>query len=302
MPQLEPIAWLANADADANANANADRDSDIEASGDHAQPSGEWGHPDQLALPLSDRGLQLADGLFETVLVEQGEPRLLAQHLRRWQSSAALHGMAAPPGIQVLGPRIAEAVRRSGIRQGALRLNWSRGSGGRGLDLPAAFEPQPVHRFWLQLSACQPVFAGLTAIISRQERRNADSLLSRCKSFAYGGQIQARREARAAGADDALLLSTNGELCCGSAANLLVLHSNQWWTPPASSGCLPGVMRQRALETGLAREASLSRADLLSSDGALLINSLGCRALLSCDGQPLPPLPAAATLWRSLLD
>jgi hypothetical protein len=61
-------------------------------------------------------------------------------------------------------------------------------------------------------------------------------------------------------------------------------------------------MRQRAIDSGLARETSLSRADLLSSDGALLINSLGCRALLSCDGQPLPTLSVAATLWRSLLN
>ncbi|MCX5967231.1 MAG: aminotransferase class IV [Cyanobacteria bacterium] len=291
MSQLEPIAWIANAGA------NFTRDVGVVP----PPPRGHWGHPEQLALPLADRGLQLADGLFETLLVEEGEPWLLASHLGRWQSSAALLGMAPPPGAQFLRPAIAEAVRRSGIRQGALRLNWSRGSGGRGLDLPTAPEPQPVHRFWLQLSGCEPAFGAITTIISRQERRNADSLLSRCKSFAYGGPIQARREARVAGADEALLLSTTGELCCGSAANLVVRRSGAWWTPPASSGCLPGVMRQQALASGLVREASLSRADLLSSDGALLINSLGCRALRCCEGQPLPPVPAAAAIWRSLL-
>ena len=47
---------------------------------------GHWGEPQKLQLPLSDRGLQLADGLFETVLVEAGEPRLLQQHLpvKKW--------------------------------------------------------------------------------------------------------------------------------------------------------------------------------------------------------------------------
>ena len=34
----------------------------IDAPGD----SGTWGVPEQLALPLADRGLALADGLFET--------------------------------------------------------------------------------------------------------------------------------------------------------------------------------------------------------------------------------------------
>ncbi|MEI7665985.1 MAG: aminotransferase class IV [Synechococcaceae cyanobacterium ELA263] len=286
----EPIAWIA--------------DPELDIGNETTLSSGHWGHPDQLALPLSDRGLQLADGLFETVLVEAGQPRLLQEHLGRWQGSAALLGMAPPPSAEHLQPRIAEAVQRSGIRQGALRLNWSRGSGCRGLELPAAGEPQPVHRFWLQLVAYKPAFGAITTIISRHERRNADSQLSRCKSFAYGTQIQARREARAAGAEEALLLSSSGELCCGSAANLLVLRAGQWWTPPASSGCLPGVMRAQALDRGLAAETHISSADLLSSDGALLINSLSCRPLSSCDALELPPIAAAQgqALWRNLLD
>ena len=41
---------------------------------------GRWGPPEQLALPLNDRGLQLAEGLFETVLLRRGVPVLLDQH------------------------------------------------------------------------------------------------------------------------------------------------------------------------------------------------------------------------------
>ena len=174
---------------------------------------GRWGEPQQLALPLSDRGLLLADGLFETVLVVGGQPQLLEVHLQRWQRSAALLAMASPPGIEMLQPLIQEAIQRAGLAagSGALRLNWSRGegAGGRGLDLPA----QPAaHRFWLQLSPHTPLFTAQTAIVSCHERRNSASRLSRCKTFAYGQAIQARLEARQAGADEALLLSSGGEL------------------------------------------------------------------------------------------
>jgi len=306
--------------------------------------AGRWDSPDALAIPLSDRGLLLADGLFETVLVEAGQPRLLAEHLERWQHAAALLAMAPPPGRAALEPLIHEAVARAGVGAGsaALRLNWSRGSGGanaRGLDLPAPGDPPLEHRFWLQLTPTQPAFQPLRAITSRQERRNADSLLSRCKSFAYGPAIQARHEARHAGADDALLLSTTGELCCATAANLLVRRAGRWLTPPLSSGCLPGIMRRRALELGLAEEARIEPASLhipaggtdpasgtgqpssthqnsntgLPSrtpppgdpdpfDGAmLLLNSLGCRPLTALDGQPVPLWPDPEGLWRSLL-
>ena len=206
-------------------------------------PAGCWGDPGDLTLPVNDRGLLLGDGLFETLLLEEGRLRLLAEHLERWRHSADLLGMAAPPTASWIVPLVAEAMDRSGIRTGALRLNWSRGSGGRGLDIPTPGNDPSSHRFWLQLSASTPRFDGVSTWISRQERRNAASRLSRCKSFAYGSQLQARREARAAGAEDALLLSSTGELCCGSSANLLVRLRGRWLTPPLASGCLPGVMR-----------------------------------------------------------
>lgn len=265
--------------------------------------AGRWGSPRELSLPLQDRGLQLADGLFETVLVQAGQPCLLPEHLRRWQASAALLAMAPPPDAAELEPLIAEAIDRAGLAgaAGVLRLNWSRGDGaGRGIDLaaPAAGD----HRFWLVLSPWTPVFSPQSVIVSGRERRNAASLLSRCKTFAYGQSIQARHEARLAGAEEALLLSSSGDLCCGAVANLLVWRGGRWLTPPLSSGCLPGVMRGRALELGLAAEAALPPG-ARPGDRWLLINSLGCRPIRAIGPEPLEHLDAAAaeSLWRQLL-
>ena len=309
-PNPQPIAWI----------------------GDPSQPPqrGQWGRPDQLSLPLDDRGLTLADGLFETVLVEQGQARLLDAHLERWRRSAALLGMEPPPTRQLLEPLIAAALQRSQAAGGAMRLNWSRGSApARGIDLPADGEPPLLHRFWLQFTPLQPSFRPVTVWISQLERRQGASLLSQCKTFAYGQAIQARREARSAGAEEALLLGTGGELCCGATTNLLVCKGGTWLTPPLASGCLPGVMRGRALELGLVHEATLDPGLLLQSvDGsvhdpskdsvtdsvsaALLLNSLGCRPIRAVNGQVLGPADQAngdpgwasslaESLWRSLL-
>jgi branched-subunit amino acid aminotransferase/4-amino-4-deoxychorismate lyase len=271
---------------------------------DEPAPAGRWGLPQELGVPLDDRGLLLGDGLFETVLVEEGRPRLLAEHLARWRQGAALLGMDAPPAAAQLEPLIGEAVARSGIRQGALRLNWSRGSAGsaaRGIGIPGRCR----HRLWLQLTATAPCFAPLRVIVSPTEERSATSVLSRCKTFAYGPAIQARRQAEAAGADDALLNSSAGGLCCGTTANLLVLLEGRWLTPPLASGCLPGVMRARALALGLAQDAGpreLSEAALRGSSGALLLNSLSCRPISHLAGCPLAWLAQTEQLWRQLLD
>jgi branched-subunit amino acid aminotransferase/4-amino-4-deoxychorismate lyase len=297
---MAPIAWIA---ASAAGEPAAAVPHPPDAGATASLPQGQWGDPGELALPLADRGLLLADGLFETVLLEEGRLQLLEEHLERWRSSAELLAMAPPPDQTLILPLVAEAIARSGIRTGALRLNWSRGCGGRGLDLPAPAQAAPAHRFWLQLTATAPQFEAVTTWISREERRNAASRLSRCKSFAYTAQVQARREAHAAGAHDALLLSSHGELCCGSAANLLVLHQGRWTTPPLASGCLPGVMRGRALRLGRADEAPLEPSDLKTCEGALLINSLGCRPIHRCDGTALAQIPSgqAEQLWRELL-
>jgi len=269
------------------------------SNGSVAFMAGCWGQPQELCLPLCERGLQLADGLFETVLVLEGAPQLLDAHLRRWQGGASLLSMEPPPGPAELQPLIKEAIHRAGLKRGsgALRLNWSRGDGqGRGIDLPE----DPRHRFWLQLSPLTPLFSPQSAIISRHERRNSASRLSRCKTFAYGQAIQARLEARQAGADEALLLGSSGELSCGATSNLLIWRHSRWLTPPLSSGCLPGVMRGRLLELGLAEEAAL-HPEPEPGDQWCLINSLGCRPLQSVNGQPLALHHDAETLWRSLL-
>ena len=280
---------------------------------DSPEARGCWGDPAALALPLDDRGLLLADGLFETLMVSDGRARLLTAHLARWRQGAALLGMEAPPTAAQLAQLIDEAVQRSGIRQGALRLNWSRGSAGRasrGIGIPERCR----HRFWLQLSAATPGFEPVRVIVSPTEERSATSLLSRCKTFAYGPAIQARRQAEAARADDALLASSAGGLCCGTAATLLVRQEGRWLTPPLASGCLPGVMRARALELGLAQEAglgALGEAALRHSSGALLLNSLSCRPISHLGETPLAWTGAPAglgsataearALWQRLL-
>ena len=261
---------------------------------------GQWGDPEQLQLPVQDRGLLLADGLFETVLILEGVPQLLPEHLRRWHGSADLLGIAPPPDQSSLIPLIDAGLRHAQWPSGtgSLRLNWScGGSTSRGIDRPSGGGHG---RFWLLLNSGEPQFSGVTTLISRHERRNASSRLSRCKTFAYGQSIQARREARLGGVDEALLLSTSGELCCGSVANLLVHRCGQWLTPPLSSGCLPGVMRAQLLDRGLAREEQLA-PEPEPGDQWLLINSLSCRPVLSVDGKALAAWPEPAELWRSLL-
>ena len=89
-------------------------------------------------------------------------------------------------------------------------------------------------------------------------------------------------------------------MCCATAANLLIRRHGQWLTPALSSGCLPGVMRGRALAQGIAVEAEL-QAEFEVDDQAVLINSLSCRPIASHNGKPFPAMTDALEVWQSLL-
>nr|WP_184068622.1 aminodeoxychorismate synthase component I [Sphingosinicella soli] len=77
---------------------------------------------------------------------------------------------------------------------------------------------------------------------------------------------------RASGMDEVVFERSDGRLTEGSFTNLFVERGGVLLTPPASDGLLPGVLRRHLLETGRAREAPLTRADL--EDGFFLGNAL----------------------------
>ena len=252
----------------------------------------QWGDPQNLGICLSDRGLRLAEGVFETLLIQAGTAQLLDQHLERWRRGAQTIGLPQPPDRAWLTNWLAEAIKRSGIVAGALRLNWSQGDGGgRGLALT---EGEATGRFWATLHAHEPKFQLQSTMVSTRVQRWADSSLRHCKTFAYGEMALAKREANQAGYHDALLLSSAGGLCCGSSANLLVQREGRWLTPPLASGCLPGVMRGEAINQGLAIETALGDA-LTPGEPALLINSLDCKPITAA------ALPLAKPLFETLL-
>lgn len=76
------------------------------------------------------------------------------------------------------------------------------------------------------------------------------------------------------GADEVLFCNERGELCEGSRSNLFLAIGDELLTPAASSGLLPGCLRQELLATGRCREAVLTPADLYTTDQVYFGNSL----------------------------
>jgi para-aminobenzoate synthetase/4-amino-4-deoxychorismate lyase len=73
-----------------------------------------------------------------------------------------------------------------------------------------------------------------------------------------------------------LFFNERGELTEGGRSNVFVKIDGGWWTPPVSSGLLPGVMRSLILEDPAWKSAErvLTRKDLERADALMVCNAL----------------------------
>jgi branched-subunit amino acid aminotransferase/4-amino-4-deoxychorismate lyase len=236
-----------------------------------------------------DRGLLLGDGLFETVLWREGELVLFDRHVDRLARSCMALGLPKPEAHR-LETAARDAVTRAGIEgRAAVRLTWTAGGSGRGLDRPEVIAPALIAKASSVAAAGAPVRLTTVSV-----RRNEGSPASRLKTLAYLDNVLARAEARAAGTDDGLMLNNAGMIACAAAANLFWFEGERLLTPALACGVLDGVMRgviiDAATGAGIAvEEVAAPRARLAAASGLFLTNSLvGIAPVASLDGVTLP--------------
>jgi branched-chain amino acid aminotransferase len=232
----------------------------------------------------ADRGLTLADGLFETMLMRHGRVFRLEAHLSRLERGLAALGIPVPAALREWLMRAVDEADASA----SLRLTVTRGAGATGLAPPR--DPVPtvvVTAGRLSPSSIEPPDAVsapdslLPRVVAHvaSGRRNERSMTAGLKTLSYTDSIAALIEARRAGANEALFLDTEGHCSEASASNQFIWTGRELLTPPVSCGALPGITRAAVMEVattaGLpAAERAFGLADLLAAPEAFLTSSL----------------------------
>jgi branched-chain amino acid aminotransferase len=253
-------------------------------------------------LSALDRGFTLADGVFETMRVYDGHPFRLAAHVRRLRDATASLGIPLRGDI---GGHVTEAVAEAaatGMREASVRVTVSRGVGPAGVAPSSPAEPTIVVTV-STLPAFPPetYTSGLAAHVA-SGRRNERAMTAGLKTIAYTDSIVALAEARAAGADDAIFLDSEGHVSEGSSSNVFVAavadnadtaDANVLVTPPLSCGALPGITRAAVMELAqtlgiTVQVRPIQHDELLSSPELFLTSSLrGIAPVVRVDGHPL---------------
>ncbi|HXJ56201.1 MAG TPA: aminodeoxychorismate lyase [Verrucomicrobiae bacterium] len=256
---------------------------------------------EQALVPLTDRGLLYGDGLFETLRVRRGRPAWWERHLARFTKGAAYLRIQLPYSAQELWAAAHELIRINEMPEAVLRITLTRGVGVRGYSPKNT--PQPTLAMMLH-----PVTPAPTAVrlVTSSHRVAVNDALASHKTSNKLLAVLARAEADDAGADEALILNTDGDVAESAAGNVFWLEPSVVCTPDLSCGVLAGVMRGVVLETcrergwPVAEKRSKPEA-LHQAEGVFLTNSVaGIMPVSSLDGRAVRSSQRIATLQEAL--
>ncbi|MBN6035925.1 aminodeoxychorismate lyase [Amycolatopsis sp. 195334CR] len=255
--------------------------------------------PDAAHLRVTDLGLLRGDGVFETILVADGEPRELGPHLDRLARSAAMLDLPEPDAA-AWERAVRQVVENwPGDGEIAVKLVYTRGLEGDPAAEPTAFalglEIDPkVLRARAEGVAAVTLDRGIDPGLAER----APWLLLGAKSLSYGVNMAALREADRRGASDVIFTATDGSVLEGPTATVVLVRGRTLSTPPPNIGILPGTT-QAAVYRGAERAGftakieDLTVDDLHSGDGLFLASSVRkLTRVHTLDGKALPDATA----------
>lgn len=247
-------------------------------------------------VPLNDRGFLLGDGLFETVRVANGRAFRLAQHLERLSRGADFLKIQLPFTPKEIQKFAAQLLEQNQLADSILRVTVTRGAGVRGYSIQGANQPtlaltqQP-------LPPVDPDEPLQWSLITSSFRIPAGDTLASFKTTSKVLNVLARAEAEEQGADEALLINTNGEVAETAGGNIFWVYHDRICTVPTGRGVLPGITRAVVLEICQSLELETNKRvikpeHLRKAEGIFVTQSaFGIVPVASFNGEPVAPSP-----------
>ncbi|MBI4368923.1 MAG: branched-chain-amino-acid transaminase [Elusimicrobia bacterium] len=210
---------------------------------------GKWPDKDQAKISVFDHGLLYGDGIFEGIRAYNGRIFRLHEHAERLYESARGILLEMPMAIEQMEKLIVQSVRVNNLRDAYVRVVVTRGFGDLGLDMRKCKKSTVI--IIADRIELYPDFVyeqGMRLVTSALRRTPNQTLPPAIKSLNYLNNILARAEAARAGAEEAILLNSEGYVAECSGDNIFYLKKGIAVTPPLYAGILPGITRAAAIE------------------------------------------------------
>ena len=251
-----------------------------------------WYHNDEPAAVagIDDRAFQYGDGLFETVAIRSGEPRLWDLHIERLAAGCRTLGIEFPDPAG-LRDKLMNAVHRSNensaycvakiiISSGISQRGYGRASTQQGETYLGVFPARP-----LELSSYE---RGVDTLLCGT-RLAVGSPVAGLKTLNRLEQVLGRSEVLANGAFEGIMLDAEQRLICGTMSNVFIVSAQSVKTASLARCGVEGIMRRFAIDTLRAEGLDVDVCDLstdqfTASDEIFLTNSqFGLVPVRRCD-------------------
>lgn len=222
-----------------------------------------------------DRGLQFGDGVFETMLLKNGQVVSLPRHLQRLQRSIVRLNLPVTDNFEHLfSAALADLQQAAGLQNGIIKLIYTRGCAGRG------YLPVNNNAAWyVTLSPLVAPASTPLALAVANTEASVQNQLAGLKHLNRLENVLARMECETLGVDEVVMLNALDEVVEASAHNLFLVIDGELCTPQLIHSGVCGIMRERILDYCLQQGIScaqrlISRTELAHLSSAMLTNSI----------------------------
>lgn len=238
--------------------------------------NGKYYDENNAMVSVFDHGLLYGDGVFEGIRAYSGRVFKLKEHIERLYYSAKAIMLTIPLTPAEMTQALIETCRQNKIKDGYIRLVVTRGVGSLGLDPFKCSKPSVIIiADKIQLYPQKVYEEGMKIVTVATTRNFHNSLNPAIKSLNYLNNILAKIEATNAGAEEAIMLNSEGFVAECTGDNIFIIKNNDLLTPPLYAGALRGVTRLAVIEVGKQIglniiETNLTRYDLYNADESFL--------------------------------
>jgi len=227
-------------------------------------------------IAVADRGLHYGDGLFETIAVKDGQPRLWARHCLRLSTGCRRLGIAQPDP-EMLWEEASHVC--SGVDRGVLKIILTRGASGRGYRPPQTGQATRILATYPWPAYPDAYWRQGVAVRLCTTRLGRNSALAGMKHLNRLEQVLARSEWEDPHIAEGLMFDDADHVIAGTMSNLFIVTAQSLLTPVLTACGVAGVMRgvilDLATELDIAwQEAPLRLGDLHRADEVFLSNAL----------------------------
>jgi 4-amino-4-deoxychorismate lyase len=196
-------------------------------------------------IPISDRGLQYGDGLFETLAVVDSCPRFWERHMARLTRGETVLGM--PLSDKSLLRQEGDSLC-DGCKRAVLKLIITRGSGGRGYRPPESPEPRRILLLHPWPDYPESWFKKGVQLRLCETRWSRNRRLAGVKHLNRLEQVLARQEWRNPQIAEGVMLDEEARVISVTQGNLFLVKNDRLYTPDLTHAGIAGVMRQLVIE------------------------------------------------------